>query len=98
MRTQRKSIAGAGLAALVALPLAIAQRNESTPASSTSAAASNANKNAVSTPADVLSSDEWRRVDAAVKRALDWLAAQQTADGSFPTLETGQPGVTSLCM
>jgi hypothetical protein len=48
-------------------------------------------------PDDVLSPDEWRRVDAAVNRALHWLAAQQRPDGSFPTLERGQPGVTSLC-
>src|SRR5262249_20135524 len=50
------------------------------------------------TPTDVLSSDEWRRVDAAVNRALEWLANQQRSDGAFPTLETGQPGVTCLSM
>ncbi len=49
-------------------------------------------------PANVLSPDEWRRVDVAVERALSWLAAQQQPDGSFPTLATGQPAVTSLCM
>jgi hypothetical protein len=48
--------------------------------------------------ASVLSPDEWQRVDAAVNRALGWLASRQQADGSFPTIETGQPGVTSLCM
>ncbi|HJQ79078.1 MAG TPA: prenyltransferase/squalene oxidase repeat-containing protein [Lacipirellulaceae bacterium] len=46
----------------------------------------------------VLSPQEWARVDTAVARALAWLAAQQQADGSFPTLDTGQPGVTCLCM
>jgi hypothetical protein len=50
------------------------------------------------TPANVLSAEEWRRVDVAVNRALDWLAKQQQPDGSFPTLETGQPGVTCLCV
>ena len=30
--------------------------------------------------------------------ALLWLASQQDADGSFPTIPNGQPGVTSLCM
>jgi hypothetical protein len=45
----------------------------------------------------VLSPAEWRRVDAAVDRALKWLAARQQADGSFPTIDTGQPGVTCLC-
>jgi hypothetical protein len=50
-----------------------------------------------SAPDDVLPPDEWRRVDAAVNRALQWLAAQQQPNGAFPTLERGQPGVTSLC-
>jgi hypothetical protein len=49
-------------------------------------------------PGDVLTQDEWRQVDAAVERALAWLASQQQPDGSFPSLETGQPGVTSLCV
>lgn len=48
--------------------------------------------------ADVLSAAEWQRVDAAAQRALAWLASQQRADGSFATLEIGQPGVTSLCV
>src|SRR3954447_27076369 len=50
------------------------------------------------TPNDVLSNTEWKHVDAAVERALNWMAAQQQNDGAFPTLERGQPGVTSLCM
>jgi hypothetical protein len=50
------------------------------------------------TPSNVLAPEEWQRVDAAVERALNWLAAQQQTDGAFPTLEAGQPGVTSLCM
>ncbi len=49
-------------------------------------------------PTDVLPADEWRRVDTAVHRGLAWLASQQQPDGSFPTVEMGQPGVTSLCM
>jgi hypothetical protein len=49
------------------------------------------------TPADVLSAEEWKRVDFAVDRALTWLAAKQNPDGSFPTLESGQPAVTCLC-
>jgi hypothetical protein len=48
--------------------------------------------------AGVLSPEEWMRVDASVNRALNWLASQQQADGSFRTIDTGQPGVTSLCM
>jgi hypothetical protein len=50
------------------------------------------------TPKNVLSTDEWRRVDRAVNRALNYLAAQQQADGSFPTDSVAQPGVTSLCV
>ena len=49
------------------------------------------------TAASVLSPDEWERVEASVDRALTWLAARQQPDGSFPTLEMGQPGVTALC-
>jgi len=51
---------------------------------------------AADAPRDVLSADEWRRVDASVERALAWLASEQQSDGSFPTLESGQPGVTAL--
>ncbi len=48
-------------------------------------------------PANVLSPQEWRRVDVAVNRALIWLAAGQKPNGSFPTLDSGQPAVTCLC-
>jgi hypothetical protein len=47
---------------------------------------------------NVISPGDWERVDAAVARALVWLAAQQDHDGAFPTIEMGQPGVTSLCV
>ncbi len=50
------------------------------------------------TAASVLSADEWQRVDEAVECALEWLAARQQDDGSFPSIELGQPGVTSLCV
>jgi hypothetical protein len=46
----------------------------------------------------VLTPQEWARLDNSVARALTWLAGQQQPDGSFPTLDTGQPGVTCLCM
>src|SRR4051812_30039772 len=69
--------------------------SKTTQVTATSPPAARASAN---TPASVLSPDEWRRVDTAVKRALDWLATQQKADGSFATLDTGQPGVTCLSM
>src|SRR6186997_1479966 len=47
---------------------------------------------------NVLTPDEWRRLDTSIERALDWLVTQQKLDGSFPTLERGQPGVTALCV
>jgi hypothetical protein len=50
------------------------------------------------TPSNVLSADEWEQVDLAVNRALIFLATQQQADGSFPTMPHAQPAVTSLCV
>jgi hypothetical protein len=52
----------------------------------------------IDTPANVLTPAQWRRLDLAVHRGLNWLAAQQQPDGSFPTLDSGQPGVSSLCV
>src|SRR6266480_4631650 len=49
-------------------------------------------------PREVLSTEEWRRVDNSVDRGLTYLAAQQQPDGSFPTDSVAQPGVTSLCV
>ncbi len=51
-----------------------------------------------SSPRDVLSTGEWKRVDESVELALAWLARSQQPDGSFPTIESGQPGVTALCV
>lgn len=47
---------------------------------------------------DILSPQQCRLVDDSVDRALAWLASQQRPDGSFQTLDAGQPGVTSLCI
>lgn len=47
---------------------------------------------------DVLNDQQWEQVDTSVERGLAWLAKQQQADGSFPTVTYGQPGVTSLCV
>jgi hypothetical protein len=48
--------------------------------------------------ADVLSADEWKKVDDSVDRGLAWLASQQRDDGSFPSIDSGQPAVTSLAV
>ena len=45
---------------------------------------------------DALTPAEWKRVDTALERALEWLASQQQPDGSFPTVPRGQPAITSL--
>jgi prenyltransferase beta subunit len=47
---------------------------------------------------DVLASGKWSRVEDSVDRALAWMASKQDKDGSFPTLSTAQPAVTSLCV
>ncbi len=53
---------------------------------------------AASAPArDILSPQQWKLVDDSVERALAWLATRQEGEGGFQTLDTGQPGVTSLC-
>src|SRR5687768_4873430 len=98
MAVRGDCVAVAGIVLLVVSSSVIAQRSESTTTINESVAEPSLNKRDDGTPANVLSREQWRQVDAAVKRALEWLAAQQQADGSFPTLETGQPGVTSLCM
>jgi hypothetical protein len=80
---------------LLATPAA-AQESALAPATGAKSRASTSKQNN-DTPANVLSPVQWRRVDSAVARALSWLAKQQQPDGSFQTLDSGQPAVTSLC-
>ncbi|MCA9241827.1 MAG: hypothetical protein KDA37_16570, partial [Planctomycetales bacterium] len=40
----------------------------------------------------------WQRVNRSVEGGLAWLASQQQPDPSFRTRDSGQPGVTSLCV
>jgi hypothetical protein len=47
---------------------------------------------------NVLPPDKWRRLEESVDHALSWIAAQQSADGSFPSTDQAQPAVTSLCV
>lgn len=48
--------------------------------------------------AGALPPEKWSQVENTVDRALAWLASQQSPDGSFPTKNSGQPAVTSLCV
>lgn len=48
--------------------------------------------------AAALTPRQWKEVEDCVDRALSWIASQQAANGSFPTLSQGQPAITSLCV
>src|SRR5262245_34822625 len=84
-------IALGGAVAAIACRFAAAQSPTSTVVSNRPRAVA-----ADDSPANVLTAAEWERVDGAVKRAIAWLASQQQPDGSFPTIDMGQPGVTCL--
>ena len=47
---------------------------------------------------ELLTSQEWQRLDESVDRGLAYLASQQSPDGSFATAAVGQPAITSLCI
>ena len=49
-------------------------------------------------PSDAIPTEQWRRVETSVDRALAYLASQQRTDGTFPALPAVQPAVTSLCV
>ena len=48
--------------------------------------------------ASVLDEEQWKQLDHSVKRGLEWLITQQKDDGSFETIDRGQPGVTAFCV
>src|SRR4051812_36364907 len=77
---------------------AVAQESANRTTTGVRAPTARAPRESEGTPANVLTPAQWRRVDVAVHRGLNWLATQQRPDGSFPTLVSGQPGVSSLCM
>ena len=47
---------------------------------------------------NVLDQAQWKQLDLSVDRGLVWLASQQQVDGSFPSIRSGQPGVTGLVL
>ena len=46
----------------------------------------------------LLSREQWKQLERSVDKALSYLATRQEGNGSFATLEIGQPGITSLCV
>lgn len=48
--------------------------------------------------ASVLDEEQWKQLGESVERGLTWLATQQKEDGSFETIDYGQPGVTAFCV
>ena len=46
----------------------------------------------------LLNQQQWKQLDDSVEKGLKWLISQQNDDGSFKTIERGQPGVTALCV
>lgn len=48
--------------------------------------------------AEVLSPKQWEKVDDSIDRGLAWLSLQQQRDGSFPTIPSAQPAVSSLAV
>jgi hypothetical protein len=100
MATHLCALASIGRLLLIAASPAFAQEIVTSRAidAKSTAAKTTANRAAENKPANVLSPEQWRRVDGAVSRALNWLANQQQPDGSFPTLDSGQPAISSLCV
>lgn len=47
---------------------------------------------------DILSPAEWQRLDRTIDDGLRYLSSQQSVDGSFKTIQAGQPAITSLCI
>jgi hypothetical protein len=47
---------------------------------------------------ELLAPEQWRRLENSVDAGLKFLVTRQKANGSFTTLDIGQPGITSLCV
>ena len=48
--------------------------------------------------AKILTEKQWKQVDDSVGRGLQWLVTQQQENGSFKSIDTGQPAITSFCL
>lgn len=46
----------------------------------------------------VVTDRQWEQIDDAVNGGFEWLIRQQRPDGSFPSRDTGNPAITSLCL
>ena len=49
-------------------------------------------------PFEVLSTTQRVKVEQSIQQGLDYLGTQQQTDGSFLSRDTGQPGITGLCV
>ncbi|MCA9074112.1 MAG: terpene cyclase/mutase family protein [Planctomycetaceae bacterium] len=49
-------------------------------------------------PFEVLTSKQQRQVEQSIALGLQYLGSQQQADGSFLSRDSGQPGITGLCV
>ncbi|HTI50250.1 MAG TPA: hypothetical protein VL475_04840, partial [Planctomycetaceae bacterium] len=47
---------------------------------------------------ELLSAEQWQRLDQSVDRGLEFLASVQQPDGSFDAPTQAQPGITALCV
>jgi hypothetical protein len=91
LKTVTARIFGMSVVALLGCLLGTPVYGEDRPQESSAAADTGASTS-------LLTPGEWKRLDNSVDRGLEFLSRSQRRDGSFETLATGQPGVTSLCV
>lgn len=91
---RREALIGCLLMAVAAAPAALAA--DAVPPSARIAAADTTAKPRPMSA--VLAPGKWHQLETSVDRALAWLSSQQSPDGSFPTVDQGEPAVTSLCV
>jgi hypothetical protein len=47
---------------------------------------------------NLLTSEQWKQLDRAVDRGIEFIVKNQQEDGGFPTSTSGQPAINSLCV